>query len=175
MSRCCAVCGKALTRRQKVTCSRACRDKRNARERVGRSSPKKQFVTIVCAVCGATVCKPAKALSYGRTRTCSPACAQQFRAQYGRIVGNAPKTPQATAKRLLHDSCRSCPDQASAKHYSLLSPDGKRFAGRNLTYFVKQHFRVSGRDAEKIANALSKLRPWVSNRRKSWHGWRWAE
>lgn len=69
----------------------------------------------------------------------------------------------------------------SPQDYSLMSPSGVVFIGRNYARFVAEHQELfagisasaENAKAEAADVALMKLAPWVRHRRPSWNGWTW--
>ena len=72
------------------------------------------------------------------------------------------------------------PDNSHARTYSLISPEGKVYVGRNIADLVRRHTELfSPEDLRRnkhtcnAAKALAGLRPWARHSRPEWKGWRW--
>lgn len=74
------------------------------------------------------------------------------------------------------------PENYHADDYRFLAPDGRRYIGRNVSDFVREHADLFGdRDLRwkngscNASKSLSALRPWYSRPIMQWKGWRWLK
>lgn len=74
------------------------------------------------------------------------------------------------------------PENYHAEDYRFLSPDGRRYIGRNISDFVREHTDLfAPRDLRwkngscNASKSLSALRPWYSRPISQWKGWRWLK
>lgn len=74
------------------------------------------------------------------------------------------------------------PDNQHARTYSLISPDGQVYVGRNIADLVRQRAELFSPDDLRwykhtcnAAKSLAGLRPGGRHSRPEWKGWRWCD
>ena len=173
----CVICGGRFVagRDPRQTCgAEACRRALIRRRRAEQPAKPITWHTRRCVVCGREYRQTgAEYHTSGRT-TCGPGCSAALAGDNARrrLARWTPETrARQAAARLRHPRTGPGADNAAARDYDLRDPEGVRHTGRNLALFVRERF---GGDPAAYFG-LARLRPGRVERRRSWHGWTWAE
>lgn len=138
--------------------------------------PARVYYEIKCPVCGKVFRQSAIERNNSQRVTCSEQCERSHRSKmhlesfhydeetYKKIVEKRSKLPKMQAT----------PDFFMALTYSLISPKGELFEGKNLAFFVRDHSDLFPNE-KRAYYGLSRLRPSIEHPRKKWHGWRWTD
>lgn len=185
----CQICGvqyieiRYLTR---ATCSDACKNELIRRKRQGQDMSYKIVIhKTECMICGKAVERTGTEMQNRRT-TCSDRCSSLLRSR----LSSSRTLPSEmyeiiSEKRSAHPNTGHFETNFKAKEWSFIAPNGMKFSFKNLALFIDEHCELFTKDelSRKNSNSawalpmayfgLSRLAPWRSDTRDSWHGWRW--